>query len=108
MELSKVIMSWLDMAEMRRGEGRLWSVVTCLRIKKMGTRGGSIDSCREIPRKERTKEIPYKEGILKDIGAPVGYTVLYRRGGYLSGGTNLDTPRGRYTKAVTNSIARGL
>ena len=56
----------------------------------------------------RKKEIPYKEGILKDIGAHVGYTVLYWRGGYLSGGTNLDTPHGRYTRAVTNNIARGL
>ncbi len=58
--------------------------------------------------KERKKEIPYKEGILTDIGAHVGYTFLYWRGGYLSGGTNLDTPRGRYTRAVTNKIARGL
>jgi hypothetical protein len=56
----------------------------------------------------RKKEIPYKEGILKDIGVHVGYKVLYWRGGYLSGGTNLDTPRGRYTWAITKSIARGL
>ena len=59
-------------------------------------------------RKERKKEIPYKEGILKDIGAHEGYTVLYWRGGYLSGGTKLDTPRERYTRAITNSTARGL
>ena len=58
--------------------------------------------------KERKKEIPYKEGILKDIGAYVGYTILYWRGGYLSGGTNLGTPRGRYTRAVTNITERGL
>jgi hypothetical protein len=33
---------------------------------------------------ERKKEIPYKEGIPKDIGAHVGYTVLYWRGWYLA------------------------
>ena len=57
---------------------------------------------------ERKKEISYKEGILKDIGAHVGNTALYWRGVFLSGGTNLDTICGRYTKAVTNSIAKGL
>ncbi len=29
---------------------------------------------------ERKKEIPYKEGIMKDIGAPVEYTILWGRG----------------------------
>ena len=57
---------------------------------------------------KKKEEIPYKEGILKDIGVHVGYTVLYWRGGYLSGDTNLDTPRGRYIRAVTNNTARGL
>ena len=60
------------------------------------------------PKKERKKEIPYKEVIMKDIGTHVGYTVLYWRGGHLSGGTSLDTPRGLHTRAVTNSFAKGL
>jgi hypothetical protein len=30
-------------------------------------------------RKERKKEIPYKEGKMKDIGAHVGYTILWGR-----------------------------
>jgi hypothetical protein len=45
----------------------------------------------ELGRKERKKEIPYKEGILKDIGAHVGYPLLSWRGRYLCGGTSLDT-----------------
>ena len=45
---------------------------------------------------------------MKDIVAHVGYIVLYWRGGYLSGDTSLDTPRGRNNKAVTNSTAKGL
>ena len=56
----------------------------------------------------KNKVVPYKEGILKDIDAHVGYTIIYRRGGYLSGGTSLDPPRGRYTRAVTSSTAKGL
>ena len=70
----------------------------------------TITFCNKSQQNEhrRKKEIPYKEGILKNIGARVGYTVLYWRDGYLIGGTNLDTPRGRYTRAVTNSTARGL
>jgi hypothetical protein len=55
----------------------------------------------------KKKEIPYKEGILNDIGVHVGYKILYWRGGYLSGGTSLDTPRGRYTRAVTNTRLTG-
>ncbi len=76
------------------------------------TTAGLQPNAKDQPKLEaierRKKESPYKEGILKDIGAHVGYTVLYWWGGYLSGGTNLDTPRGRYTRAVTNSTARGL
>ena len=36
---------------------------------------GTFGQCSS--KKERKKEIPFKEGILKDIGAHVGYTVLY-------------------------------
>ena len=54
------------------------------------------------------KEISYKEGILKDIGAHGGYTALYWKGGYLSGGTSLDTPCGRYTRVDTNTTEKGL
>ena len=68
---------------------------------------GQVDAGEAI-KEERKKEIPYKEGILKDIGAHVGYTIRYWRGGYLSGGTNLDRPRVRYTGAVNNIDARGI
>ena len=50
---------------------------------RMVRRGGLTP---QFPQKERKKEIPYKEGNLKDIGSHVRYTVLYWRGGYLWGG----------------------
>ena len=50
----------------------------------------------------KRKEIPYKEGNLKDIGADVGYTVLYRRGGYLCGCPSLDTLCRLYSKGESH------
>ena len=91
-------------------------VYDCLNLETRNQKSNSLgvsawkgrDKAPMFHRKKRKKEIPYEEGILKDIGAHVGYTVIYWRCGYLSGGTNLNTPRGRYTRAVTNSTARGL
>jgi hypothetical protein len=41
----------------------------------MGGRRRVTATSQYVPKK-RKKEIPYKEGILKDIGAHVWYTVL--------------------------------